>query len=69
MNAARRNLPIHHAINDRFLLAAAPAQINPGGFQAFVAQQIGKQGNIAAPLNEAFGETMAEGMGMHHLFA
>lgn len=61
-------LPVYYLVNDRLLLAAAPAKIDSGGFNAFMSQKIGQKCNITAAFNEILGKTVAEGVGINHSF-
>ena len=61
-------LPVHHLVDDFILLTAGTAQINPGGFQVFVAKQIGEERDISAFFDKAFGKTVAERMRMNHFW-
>ena len=62
------SLPVHDFINNRLLLAAAPAQVDSGGLNAFMSKQIGQKCNITAAFNEIFGKTVTEGVGINHSF-
>ena len=47
------------------LFAAAPVQVNAGGFNALVAENVGEEGDVVALFDEVFCEQVPEGMGMN----
>ena len=60
----KKSLPVHNLVNDLFLLTAAPMQIDSGGLNAFMSQNIGQQRDIPSHLDKLFGKQVAEGMGV-----
>ena len=59
------NLPIHNFIENLLLFRTAPVEIDAGGFDAFMAENIGKHRDIATLFDEIFGKQVPEGMGMY----
>lgn len=55
-------LPIYDLINDSPLLGRSFAEINAGGFDAFVAHKISEECDVIATLQEALCKAVTEGM-------
>lgn len=53
-------LPSHNSIHERLLFAGSSAQIDTGGFYAFVSHQVCKQRNVILTFQEVLGVTMSE---------
>ena len=53
-------LPVYDLINDGSLLGRSFAEINAGGFNAFMPHKVGEECDIIAALQEALCKAMAE---------
>ena len=59
-------LPVYDLINDGSLLGRSFAEINAGGFNAFVPHKVGKECNVIASLQEALCEAVTEGVWVYN---
>ena len=59
-------LPIYDLINDSPLLGRSFAEINAGGFDAFVAHKISEECDVIATLQEALCKAVTEGVRIYH---
>ena len=59
-------LPVYDLINDGSLLGRGFAEINAGGFNAFVPHKVGEECDVIAALQEALCKAMAEGMWVYY---
>ncbi len=55
-------LPVYDLINDGSLLGRGFAEINAGGFDAFVSHEVGEESDVIAALQEALCEAVTERM-------
>ena len=55
-------LPVYDLIDDGLLLGRGFAEINAGGFDAFVSHEVGEESDVIAALQEALCEAVTEGM-------
>lgn len=53
-------LPVYDLINDGLLLGRCFAEINAGGFNAFMPHKVGEECDVVATLQEALCKAMAE---------
>ena len=53
-------LPIYDIIDDSSLLGRGFAEINAGGFDAFVSHKVSEKRNVVAAFQEALCEAVAE---------
>ena len=56
------SLPVYDLIDDGSLLGRGFAEINAGGFDAFMTHKVGEESNVIAALQEALCKAMAERM-------
>ena len=59
-------LPIYDLINDSPLLGRSFAEINAGGFDAFVSHEVGEESDVIAALQEALCEAVTEGVWVYY---
>ena len=55
-------LPVYDLVNDGSLFSRGFAEINAGGFNAFMPHKVGEESDVIAALQEALCKAMAEGM-------
>ena len=55
-------LPVYDLIDDGLLLGRGFAEINAGGFDAFVSHEVGEESDVIAALQEALCEAVTERM-------
>ena len=55
-------LPVYDLIDDGSLLGRGFAEINAGGFNAFMTHKVGEESNVVATLQEALCEAVTEGV-------
>lgn len=53
-------LPVYDLIDDGSLLGRGFAEINAGGFDAFVSHEVGEESDVIAALQEALCEAVTE---------
>ena len=53
-------LPVYDLINDGSLFGCGFAEINAGGFDAFVSHKVGEESDVIAALQKALCKAMAE---------
>ena len=56
------SLPVYDLIDDGSLLGRGFAEINAGGFDAFVSHEVGEESDVIAALQEALCEAVTERM-------
>jgi len=61
------SLPCNDFVHDFLLFKRGAAQINPRGFYAFVAHEVGKQSDVGEFLQKVFCVAVAEGVGIYHV--
>ena len=59
-------LPVYDLIDDGSLLGRGFAEINAGGFDAFMPHKVGEECNVIAALQEALCEAMTEGVWVYY---
>ena len=64
-------LPVYDLINDSPLLSGGFAEINAGGFNAFVSHKVSEECDVVAALQEALCKAVPEGMRVndHRVYA
>lgn len=60
-------LPIYNFVDDGLLFAGGAAQVDAGGFYAFVTHQVGEQRNVVKSVEEVLGISVAERVWVNHL--
>ena len=58
------SLPVHEAVDKVALFAGGALEVDAGGFDGVVAEEVGEENDVVAFPEEVFGEEVAEGMGM-----
>ena len=59
-------LPVYDLIDDGLLLGRGFAEINAGGFDAFVSHEVGEESDVIAALQEALCEAVTEGVWVYN---
>ena len=57
-------LPVHQVVDEIALLAGGALEVDAGGFDGVVAEEVGEEDDVVAFPEEVFGEEVAEGMGV-----
>ena len=60
------SLPVYDFINDSSLFGRGFAEINAGGFDAFVAHKISEECDVIATLQEALCKAVTEGVWVYY---
>jgi len=57
-------LPVHQPVDEFSLLAAGALEIEAGGLDVLVAEEVGQKGDVVVPLEEVLGVEVPERVGM-----
>ena len=59
-------LPVYDLVNDGSLFGRGFAEINAGGFDAFVSHEVGEESDVIAALQEALCKAVTEGVWVYN---
>lgn len=57
-------LPVYNLIDQNLLFGPTSVQVDPGGLDALMTQEIGEKGDVPAGLDKIFRKPVAEGVGV-----